>query len=106
MTNTRFPPSSRYHDVPDAAWTAPDGRRHAYLLRRFVPDPDRFVTLQEYRVVQSDRLDRLAAATLGDAVQFWRLTDANGCLHPGELEEVGRRIRLTLPEGMQGAGDA
>ena len=106
MSAGRFAPNSRYYGQPTAALTTADGRRPVYLLRRFVPDPGRFVTLQEYRVVQGDRIDRMAATILGDPIQFWRLPDANGSLHPRELEQAGRRIRLTLPEGMQGAGDA
>lgn len=105
-TENRFPSNSRYHAVETAELLQPDGRRIVYLRRRFVPDPSRFVTLQEYRVVEGDRIDRMAAAVLGDVEQFWRLPDANGSLDPLELEEVGRRIRLTLPEGMVGPGDA
>lgn len=104
--NDRFPPNSRYHNTATAELTQADGRRLVYLRRRFVPDPAGFVTLQEYQVVEGDRIDRLAAAVLGDPEQFWRLPDANGSLHPRELEELGRRIRLTLPEGMQGPSDA
>lgn len=106
MSIDRFPPNSRYHGNETAEITGPDGRRLVFLRRRFVPDPARFVTLQEYRIVEGDRIDRMAAAVLGDPEQFWRLPDANGSLQPGELEEVGRRIRLTLPEGMAGLGDA
>ncbi|WCM54380.1 hypothetical protein OH720_15655 [Pseudomonas sp. WJP1] len=102
----RFPPNSRYHLTETTELTQADGHRVMYLRRRFVPDPSAFVTLQVYRVVQGDRIDRLAAAVLGDPEQFWRLPDANGCLHPLELEEPGRPVRLTLPEGMQGPGDA
>jgi len=104
--NDRFPPNSRYHSTATAELTQADGRRLVYLRRRFVPDPANFVTLQEYQVVEGDRIDRLAAAVLGDPEQFWRLPDANGSLHPRELEELGRRIRLTLPEGLQGPSDA
>ncbi|MBC9251677.1 hypothetical protein A9179_15495 [Pseudomonas alcaligenes] len=106
MSIDRFPPNSRYHGSETAERVTPEGRRVVFLRRRFVPDPGRFVTLQEYRIVEGDRIDRMAAAVLGDPEQFWRLPDANGSLSPGELEEVGRRIRLTLPEGMAGLGDA
>ncbi|MBB2496655.1 LysM domain-containing protein [Aquipseudomonas ullengensis] len=102
----RFPANSRYHGTPTAELNGPDGRSLVYLRRRFVPDPARFVTLQEYQVMEGDRIDRMAATVLGDPEQFWRLPDANGSLKPGELEELGRRIRLTLPEGMAGLGDA
>lgn len=106
MSIDRFPPNSRYHGSETAEITDAEGRRLVFLRRRFVPDPARFVTLQEYRIVEGDRIDRMAAAVLGDPEQFWRLPDANGSLKPGELEEIGRRIRLTLPEGMAGLNDA
>lgn len=105
-TDIRFPANSRYAATEAAELQQPGGQRVVYLRRRFVPDPSHFVTLQEYRVVEGDRIDRMAAAVLGDPEQFWRLPDANGDLDPRDLEEVGRRIRLTLPGGMGGLGNA
>lgn len=102
----RFPPNSRYHTTPVTALAAPDGSIVAYLQRRFVPPPEHFALLREHLVVQDDRLDRLAAQNLGDPELFWRLCDANGALRPDELTEtVGRRLRITLPEGIPGAAD-
>jgi len=102
--DNRFPPNSRYAATEQAELVQPDGTRIVYLRRRVVPDPSRFVTLQEYRIVEGDHVDRMAAAVLGDPEQFWRLPDANGDLDARDLEEVGRRIRLTLPDGMGGGG--
>ena len=97
-----FPPPSRYHGVPITTMLGPDGRVIAYLRRRFVPPPERFVTLQEHTVVQGDRLDNLAAQYLGDPEQFWRLCDANAAMRPAELTDtIGRRLRITLPEGIR-----
>jgi hypothetical protein len=102
----RFPPNSRYHATATAVLVAPDGRTIAYLRRRFVPAPDRFAILREHAVVQGDRLDLLAGKYLGDAEQFWRLCDANGAIRPDALVEVvGRRLRITLPEGIPGTSD-
>jgi hypothetical protein len=96
-----FPPNSRYNGIALATLQAPDGRTILYVRRRFVPLPERFVTLQEHIVVQGDRLDNLAAQYIGDPEQFWRLCDANGALHPDELTEtIGRRVRITLAEGL------
>ncbi|MBX9583803.1 MAG: LysM peptidoglycan-binding domain-containing protein [Gemmataceae bacterium] len=100
--DTRFPPTSRYHGVGTATLTTADGRTVVYLRRRLVPSPERFDTLREYVVVEGDRLDLIAARFVGDPEQFWRVCDANGAVRPGELEEVGRRLRLTLPEGVPG----
>ena len=56
-------------------------------------------------MVDGDRLDSLAARYLGDPELYWLLADANGVLRPDELlEEAGRRIAITLPEGVPGTG--
>jgi hypothetical protein len=99
-----FPPTSRYNNVETATLETPGGRTAIYLRRRFVPPPERFSLLQEYVVVQGDRLDNVTARFLGDPEQFWRVCDANRAMRPDELtEEVGRRLRITLPEGIPGA---
>lgn len=104
---TLFPPTSRYYGIDTATLEAADGKTIVYLRRRFVPPPERFALLQEHTVTQSDRLDNLAALYLGDPEQFWRLCDANGALRPDELTEtVGRRLRITLPEGIPGTPNA
>jgi len=102
-----FPPSSRYHGIEVARLEAADGATIAYLRRRFVPPPERFALLQEHVVVQGDRLDNVTAAYLGDPELFWQVCDANNALRPDELtEEIGRRLRITLPEGIPGAPNA
>ena len=101
---TLFPPSSRYHGLPIQKMVRPDGREVAYVSRRFVPLQENFETIRERRIVQGDRIDNLAYEILSDPEQFWRLCDANNVLDPQQLTaEVGRAIRITLPEGMQGA---
>ncbi len=103
LKTSLFPVTSRYHGVDTATLETSDGRIIVYLRRRFVPAAERFTTVQEHAVVQGDRLDNLAGRYLGDPEQFWRLCDANGVMSPEELtEEVGFRIRITLPEGMTG----
>ena len=48
----------------------------------------------------------MAARRLGDPEQLWRLADADRALDPHELtEEVGRRLRVPLPEGVPGMPD-
>jgi hypothetical protein len=98
----RFPPQSRYSGVETAAYTGPDGKVVAYLRRRFIPAAERFALLQEHAVRQGERLDQLTARYLGDPEQFWRVCDANAAMRPEELEEEGRRVRITLPEGLPG----
>lgn len=102
-----FPPTSRYFNIETAKVERPAGRTVIYLKRRFVPSPERFSLLQEHVVVEGDRLDNITARYLGDPEQFWRVCDANGAMRPEELtEEIGRRLRITLPEGIPGIPNA
>jgi nucleoid-associated protein YgaU len=104
---TLFPPNSRYHGIDIATLTRVDGPPLAYLRRRIVPPPERFAVLQEYTVVSGDRLDNISGQYLGDPELFWRICDANRVLRPEELTETpGRRLRITLPEGIPGASNA
>ncbi|MGZ8158721.1 MAG: LysM domain-containing protein [Methylobacter sp.] len=104
---TLFPPASRYYGIETATLETGDGKTVIYLKRRFVPSADRFALLQEHSVVQGDRLDNITAHYLGDPEQFWRLCDANNAMRPDELTEtIGRRLRITLPEGIPGVPNA
>ncbi|GAA2809392.1 LysM domain-containing protein [Kitasatospora sp. CM 4170] len=101
-----FPPTSRYSGLP-LLTVELDGRQVRCVSRRFVPPPERFALLREHPVADGERPDTLAAAELGDPERFWLLCDANGVLDPAELTaDVGRRLRITLPEGVPGAADA
>ena len=107
LKTTLFPPTSRYHGVDTAVLETADGTKLVYLRRRLVPPPERFALLQEHTVTQGDRLDNLATQYLGDPEQFWRLCDANAAIRPDELlETIGRRLRITLPEGLPGIPNA
>jgi hypothetical protein len=107
MATFAFPPTSRYYGIETATLQTPDGRTVTYLRRRFLPSPSRFALLQEHVVVQGDRLDNVTARYLGDPEAFWRVADANAAMRAEELtERVGRRLRITLPEGIPGAPDA
>lgn len=104
MNTTRsllFPPTSRYHNVETVTYMAADGKEVIHLKRRFVPAPERFSLLQEHVVVEGDRLDNITALYIGDPLQYWRICDANNAMNPSELTaEIGRRLRITLPEGI------
>jgi len=98
-----FAMTSRYFSIPTARLETVDGETIIYVRRRFVPSPDRFALLQEHTVTQGERLDNITARFLGDPEQFWRVCDANGAMRPDALTEtVGRRLRITLPEGIPG----
>jgi hypothetical protein len=98
-----FPPTSRYAGLDTGAIERPDGTPIVYVRRRFIAPPERFALLQEHLVVQGERLDTITARYLGDPEQFWRICDANAVIAPEELEQVGRTLRITLPEGIPGA---
>jgi nucleoid-associated protein YgaU len=98
-----FTPTSRYAGIETAEFEIEPGRSVRYLRRRLLPPPERFTVLEEHVVVDGDRLDLIAAEHLGDPEQFWRIADANGAMRPEDLTaEPGRRLRITLPEGVQG----
>ena len=99
-----FAPTSRYFAVGTAQLELADGSVTVYVRRRFAPQPEALALLQEHVVEVGDRLDNVTARYLDDPEQFWRLADANRALRPEELvERVGRRLRITLPEGIPGA---
>ena len=96
-------PTSRYYAVGTITIDIA-GRTIVYFKRRFVPQPERFSVIAEHVVLQGERLDHIAARYFGDPELFWRLCDANRAIRPEELtESPGRRIVITLPEGVSGA---
>ena len=103
LERTLFSPISRYYGLPVETPTTPGGPV-AYVSRRFVPKPERFQTIQQYTVQQGDRLDNIAASTLGDPTLFWRICDANRAMRPWTLTETpGATLRITMPEGITGS---
>jgi hypothetical protein len=91
-----FAITSRYFNIPPAEFETAEGKK-------IVPAPSAFTLLLEHSVTEGERLDSITAQYLGDPEQFWRVCDANGAIRPEELiETVGRRLRITLPEGIPG----
>ena len=106
LSPSAFAPGSRYHGLDTAQWVQADGELITYVRRRFIPAPENFATIQEHQVVEGDRLDNLAATYIGDPQQYWGLCDGNGAIRPNELTEtLGKRLRITLPEGVPGGSD-
>lgn len=101
-----FGPTSRYAGIEIATVTI-DGEPFSYVRRRFVPHPEALAVIGEHTVVQGDRLDPIAGRTLGDPELFWRICDANRAMRPEALTETpGRRLAITLPEGVPGIPNA
>lgn len=94
-----FEPTSRYYALETATYSAPDGRVVAYKRRRFLPQGEAMPLLVEVIVTGGDRLDLIAARTLGDPEQFWRVCDANDAMNPLDLTaELGRTLRVPVPQ--------
>ena len=59
------------------------------------------------RLMLDERLDNITAKYMDDPEAFWRIADANAAMRPEELTEtIGRRLRITLPEGIPGNQNA
>jgi len=102
-----FAAGSRYLGIDTATFTTADGQSIVFLRRRLIPPLEEHSLLQEHTVVEGDRLDNLSAKYLSDPEQFWRICDANLAMRPNELTGTpGVKIRIALPHGMKGAGDA
>lgn len=95
-----FDPSSRYYNLETATLTVsdtePQPREIRYVRWRFIPRSENATTLLEHTVTEGDRLDNITAHYLGDPSQFWRICDGNNVLHPEELEEIGRTLKISL----------
>ena|SRR5215472_6840721 len=89
--------SSRYYGSPIESHTGANGQDAVYLQRRIIPQPGVYTALQDYVVVDGDRLDNLAAKYLGDPLLFWMICDANGAVDPDDLTaQVGRTIKIPI----------
>jgi hypothetical protein len=107
MSIANFPMNSRYSGIETTTLQTPEGKEIIYLRRRLLPPVNRFALLLEHVVTQGERLDNITATYLGDPEQFWRVCDANGAMRPDDLTEtIGRRLRITLPEGIPGLPNA
>jgi hypothetical protein len=93
-----FDSTSRYSAIRTVTLTAADGRAIAYKQRRFLPQAGALRVLVDVTLTQGDRLDLVAARTIGDPRQFWRICDANDTMNPFDLEEVGLELRVPVPE--------
>lgn len=92
-----FEHTSRYYHLEDLLYETADGRRIVYRARRFVPKTQAGPVIAEATSGAGERPDLLAARTIQQPELFWRLCDANQVMHPSELTEGGRRVRVHLP---------
>jgi len=97
-----FGPTSRYYNATIETFVDAENESHAYVARRFVPQPDTYSQIGTHVVVEGERYDTLAAEYLGDPTQFWQLCDANAVMDPADLEVTGTTVSITLPAGIPG----
>jgi hypothetical protein len=93
-----FESNSRYYSLPDAKLVTRDGQVVIFKKRRFLPNPENMQLLVEVEVAQGDRLDLIASRTIGDPEQFWRICDASSAMNPFGLLEMGRVLRVPVPQ--------
>jgi nucleoid-associated protein YgaU len=96
-TNT----SSRYYGAPIQQFTKTDGTPVKYLARRILPRQEIYTSVQNYVIVDGDRLDNLAARFLGDPLLYWMICDANAVTDPDDLTlQAGRTILIPIASGI------
>jgi hypothetical protein len=94
-----FEHTSRYYSIATAKFSATDGRKIAYVRRRFLPQGDRLPVLREFIATRDDRLDLITAKTLGDPEKFWKVCDANNAMKPIDLlADPVQTIRIPTPQ--------
>lgn len=97
-----FGPSSRYYALGNAEYVTPDGERLTYRKRRFLPQPAPHPTDRLVVVRAGERLDAIAARTLGDPLQYWRIADAGNAMNPFDLSQPGQPLEIPVI-GLRGA---
>ncbi|MGL5804815.1 MAG: hypothetical protein ACRC11_05145 [Xenococcaceae cyanobacterium] len=94
-----FEYTSRYFLIATAEFVTTDGRKIAYVRRRFLPQGDRLPVLVEVTATRDDRLDIITAENLGDPEQFWKVCDANNAMKPVDLlADTVQTIRIPIPQ--------
>lgn len=95
-----FEHTSRYYTIEVATLETPDGRSIRYVRRRLLPQGDPAAILTEVTVNDGERLDQIAARTLNDPEQYWRICDANSAMRPSDvIATVGAVLRIPVPYG-------
>jgi nucleoid-associated protein YgaU len=92
-----FNPTSRYYQLKNATYTDARGRKIVYKVRRLLPRGATVAAQSAVRVRPADRLDLIAARSVGDPTLFWRLADANDAMDPFDLAEPGAALKTPRP---------
>ncbi len=90
-----FGRSSRYYALDNATYEDQDGHHIVYKQRRFLPQGSTLPLLTTVTAGPGDRLDLIAARTIGVSDQFWRICDANNAMNPFQLiDETDGVLRI------------
>jgi hypothetical protein len=102
-----FALNSRYRGVPLRTRVAADGTVETYVGRRIIPAMERYGVLARRKLVDDDRIDRIAADAFGDPEQYWKICDANGDQDPAlAAGPAGRLLVIPLPLEIKDNGDS
>ena len=89
-----FDSSSRYAGLETVQYVRSDGTEVSYKRRRFLPIPSTRLAAGEITVQQGDRIDLIAARTLGDPRLFWKIADLETTRDPFSLASTtGSRLK-------------
>jgi hypothetical protein len=107
MSVSPFSPNSRYYGVAIRGHAEPDGTVIAFVGRRIIPEMQAYTPLDRHRTDGVERIDAVAAEFYGDALQYWRICDANGVEDPAvATAPEGRVLVVPLPLEVSGHGNA
>lgn len=94
-----FDPTSRYAALPTLSYAAGPGQTISYVAARILPQSGALTMLGAAVPKPGERLDLFAARTLGDAMLYWRIADANDAMDPDTLIQSGLPLDVPLPTG-------
>jgi hypothetical protein len=94
-------PNSRYYGATVESLVLPSGVTVQYLQRRIIPAASIYSALQNYTLIDGDRVDNLASKYLGDPTLYWLICDANTAPDPDALTATpGSKIQIPLGSGI------
>jgi hypothetical protein len=91
-------PNRRYATLDIAEHELLDGTVVRYRKRRLLPRSEDLTPLTRVRVEEDHRLDLISSRVYGTPEALWRICDANDCMNPADLLEVGIQLVVPLPQ--------
>jgi hypothetical protein len=89
---------SRYSSLEIKKLTSQNGETVPYITRRFLPKANTYKKVSKIVTKVGDRLDLISVDSLGDALFYWQICDANNAMCPNELiEQPGSVVSIPAP---------